>query len=331
MNNSNKSPRWRTLLEAVIADPSERRRIARTLGINPISLTRWATGISNPRPKHLYALLTALPNRRDELVGLIVDEFPEFSADMAIMEKVPMEIPVTFYAKVLDAYNRLPMSVRAATIRTIVLQQMLSHLDAKQLGMVIFATQCVPPKYPVQKVRSLRIIDGRGNPPWQHIENNVRYFGLESQIGTAVQFTRPIITNRQEDKKRLYPLHCWNYEESYIAYPLMRADLVVGCLTIISTQKNYFSGSYIELISNYIDLFLLAFETIDFYSIDQIMLGIMPASESQATILEQFNQQVNQLIIEATRKQQLLTRLEAELQLSQQLEQALLDQSLNYI
>ncbi|GCE23736.1 GAF domain-containing protein [Dictyobacter kobayashii] len=276
MSKTYESPGWRTFLETVIADPTERQRIARTLGINQISLTRWAAGTSNPRLKHLYALLDALPNQRERLIEMIAEEFPEFRTEVAIIEEMPQEIPAVFYAKILEAYNQLTTNLRATTIRALVLQQMLSHLDAQQNGMVIFANQCTQPSCPGQKVRSLRILDGRGNPPWHAIDNNVRFFGLESQIGYAVQVKRPLVIHKQNIKNLWYPIHYDKLAESVVAYPLIRANQVAGCLTLISPKPQHFSETHMSLIHNYADLFMLSFEAADFYDFDQVALGIMP-------------------------------------------------------
>src|SRR5579883_2024761 len=58
------SQSWRELLGKIIADPQERQRLADTLNINPITLTRWATHKSNPRPDNLRPLIEVLPQYR---------------------------------------------------------------------------------------------------------------------------------------------------------------------------------------------------------------------------------------------------------------------------
>ncbi|GHO85182.1 GAF domain-containing protein [Dictyobacter formicarum] len=324
MSNTHELSGWRIFLEAVIADPTEKQRIARILGVNQISLIRWASGTSNPRLKHLYALLEALPNHREKLIEMISTEFPEFRADIAVIEEMPREILSHFYARILEAYNQLSKNLRATTIRSLVLQQMLSHLDARQDGVVIFACQCTQP-YAGKKVRSLRIIDGRGNPPWHAIDNNMRFFGLESQIGYAVQIKRQLVIHKQLIKKLWYPIHYDKLAESVVAYPLIRANQIAGCLTLISPKPQHFSELHMELIRRYADLFMLSFEETDFYDFDQIMLGIMPPSDVQETILDQFNSRATQLIIEASNQALPLTRLEAEKQLWPEIEQELLD------
>ncbi|GCE09615.1 GAF domain-containing protein [Dictyobacter aurantiacus] len=324
MSNTHESPGWRIFLEAAIADPTERQRIARILGVNQISLIRWASGTSNPRLKHLYALLEALPDHREKLIEMIAVEFPQFRADVAVIEEMPQEIPSSFYAKILEAYNQRTKHLRIATIRSMILQQMLSHLDARQDGVAIYASQCTRPQAG-KKVRSLRIIDGRGNPPWHAINSNVRFYGLESQIGYAVQTKRPIVIHKHLIKKQWFPVNYNELAESIVAYPLIHANQIAGCMTLISPKPQHFSDVHMELIRRYVDLFMLSFESSDLYDFEQIALGVMPSSDVQEAILEEFNSRATQLIIEASKRGLSLTRPEAEKLLWPEIEQELLD------
>lgn len=322
MSNIDKLPGWRTLLETIIADAAERQRIANILEIKPITLIRWATSNAQPRSKHLYALLDALPDMREQLISLIVEEYPEFRTDVAVIEGLSPDIPSDFYAQVLEAHNRHPSISRGATIRALVLQQMLTHLDAQHKGMLIIINQCMPPSE--RKVRSLRLIDGRGTPPWQHLFPTIRFFGLESQIGYAVQMHRPITIPAYKNNVHWQPIQDEQAEESMITYPLIRADQIAGSLTIISTQPYYFTDINIDIVQRYIDLFLLAFEQADFHAFEQIALGIMPSSSLQKTITGQFNQRIHELIIKATHESRYQTLSDTTLQLYQKMEQELL-------
>ncbi|GCE30897.1 hypothetical protein KDA_63810 [Dictyobacter alpinus] len=324
MSNTHKPSGWRTFLEKVIVDPCERQRIASILGVNPVSLTRWANGTSNPRSKHLYALLDALPTRREELIALIAEEFPEFRTDIAVKEEMPAQIPPAFYARVLEDYHQLPPGIRNTTVQSMVIQQILAHLNPEQRGMVVYASQCTRPAVQGQKVRSLRIVSGRGNPPWHRMENNMRFFGLESLNGHVVQFQRPILIHEHTQKKRFYPTHYDQTAESIICCPLIRANKIAGSLTIISMQPQYFTDIHVNLVNGYVDLFMLGFESAEFYDFEQIALGIMPSTEIQGPILDQYNTRVTNILIEAARQQPPLNRPEVELQVCQAFEQEFL-------
>jgi hypothetical protein len=321
LSNIDNLPGWRALLETLIADDMERQRIAHTLNINPITLTRWATGITHPRHKHLYALLDALPDVREQLISLIIEEYPEFRIDFAVIEELSPTIPSAFYAQVLEAYNQQPSISRSAKIRDLVLKQMLTHLDAQHKGMLIMVNQCTPTGE--QKVRSLHLIDGQGTPPWQQIFPTIRFFGLETQIGYAVQMHRPITIHSYKNTPHWQPIQD-EHEESMITYPLIRADQIAGSLTIISTQAYYFTDIHRELIEHYTDLFLLAFEEADFHAFERIAVGIMPSSPLQKTLTSQFNQRLHELIIVATHERRHQTLSDATLQVYQQMEQELL-------
>jgi len=66
---------WRELLGKIIADSQERQRIANKLGVNPITLTRWVSNKSKPRPQNLRQLLDALPEYHSRMLELIAIEF----------------------------------------------------------------------------------------------------------------------------------------------------------------------------------------------------------------------------------------------------------------
>ncbi|TMC97621.1 MAG: helix-turn-helix transcriptional regulator, partial [Chloroflexi bacterium] len=89
---------WRDLLAEIIRNPDEKRRIARALGINPLTLTRWVHGESVPRLHNLRRLLEVVPDQRARFQPLIVKEFGEFTPASSEFTPAPVKsIPVTFY------------------------------------------------------------------------------------------------------------------------------------------------------------------------------------------------------------------------------------------
>ena len=72
---------WRKLLGTIISNPKEKQRIAVELGVKAITLTRWVSGESDPRPQNLRLLLSVLPGQREQLLDLIRREegWEEFS------------------------------------------------------------------------------------------------------------------------------------------------------------------------------------------------------------------------------------------------------------
>ena len=68
------SQTWRDLLGDIISDPSEKRRLSDALDVTPITLARWVNGSSQPRQVHLQRLLNALPEQREKLQKLVMQE-----------------------------------------------------------------------------------------------------------------------------------------------------------------------------------------------------------------------------------------------------------------
>src|SRR5437660_1650455 len=196
---------WRELLGTLIATSQERQRIAEAAGVSTITLTRWSTGKSNPRRDNLRPLLEAVAEHKQQFTELVTKEFPDFLKEFPEVETL-MEIPSAFYARVLSAHTSSPPILRASTICILILQQIVMHLDPRLLGLVAVVTQCVPPA-PGGKVRSLRLIQGRGTSPWTgQVENRTQFFGAESQTGVALQSGRNVTVQSLEIKSRLFPV-----------------------------------------------------------------------------------------------------------------------------
>ncbi len=95
---------WRQLLGDIITDVQERKRLAAHLGVNPISLTRWAQNETNPRPQHLHGLTQIVaPQYRDRLSRLIEQDFPDLADVGEAIENDDStgKIPSDFYGIIL--------------------------------------------------------------------------------------------------------------------------------------------------------------------------------------------------------------------------------------
>ena len=62
---------WRTLLSKMTHASQERQRLAQALGVNPITLSRWANNTSHPHRETLRALPDALPAVGQQLITLL--------------------------------------------------------------------------------------------------------------------------------------------------------------------------------------------------------------------------------------------------------------------
>jgi transcriptional regulator with XRE-family HTH domain len=315
---------WRELLGKVIADPQERQRIADALGVNPITLTRWATNKSNPRQDNLRPLFEALPQHRQLLTELIAQEFPQLINEVLSQESITPTIPSEFYARVLSVHTTSPTRLRVSTMRLLILQQIIAHLDPRQEGLLALIAQCVPPRAG-HKVRSMHMTYGRSTPGWSSlVENRTLFFGAESQVGQALSTAQPVIVNSPEVRELLFPMHGSPFDTSSLAYPLLQADRAAGCLAVASIHPHYFTQERLELLQEYAHLLVLAFEPEEFYDLQDIELGIMPRPELQPAHLMSFQKRVTQHLIQASQRNQVLSRPQAELLVRQELEEEFL-------
>ncbi len=321
---------WRDLLGKIIREPHERQKIADMVGINPVTLQRWANGKSNPREDNLRPLLDALPQHRLELSELITREFPQFFHQIYKSgEELEGMIPSPFYARVLQAYTNSPPILRSSAVETLILQQIESQLDPQRLGITISVAQCVPPTLE-RKIRSLRIITHRSTLATEKlIEHQTAFLGAESQAGYALSAGHPSIMQNEADMIHIFPAHHSATEKSAVAYPIIISNHAAGSLYISSTQTEYFSQHYLHLIECYIDLMVLSFDKDKFYDLSEIELSMMPPLPLQQDILSTFQRRVKQKMLLALQEKKSLTRLQAESIVWQELEEELLHLTLN--
>jgi hypothetical protein len=309
---------WRELLGNIISDPREKQRIAQELGVRAITLTRWITKESDPRPQNLRHLLNVLPEQRELLLELIGEEFDDFRA--GAIDDSSKDIPSEFYGRVFSARSATNETLHSWSISNLILQQALGQLDPDRLGMAITVVRCMPPSNG-NKVRSLRESVGQGTPPWSgDLEQQAMFLGAESLAGYAVTTCRPAaIQNILQDRSPL-PAHQIPFELSAAAHPILFTGRIAGCLLISSTQTNYFlSPSRLSLIQCYADLVALAFDTGEFYDPQDIDLHMMPSHEIQKDYFYNFRYRVTQVM-----QQQPVHNRQAQEIVWQQLEEDLL-------
>lgn len=312
---------WQELLGVIVDDPQERLRIARAIGVNQITLARWATGTSSPRLRSLRLLVDALPEKQERFIQLLTEDYPELWHGDLQEEEEPSQVPSIFYARVLETYtSQLPI-LRGSILSGIILQQMLTQLDPQQAGLGIFIAQCMPPSS--GKVRSVRMIVARGSGIWKKIEGKVAFHGIKSQVGHAVQEQRRILTQSSTERENWYPPPISDVQ-SVAAFPIQLADHVAGGISLLSVHPGFFSLERLDLLRAYAEMLVLIFEQDEFYASSEIEMGVMPSFTIQQTILASFQQRIKQRILEATRKQQLLPHHQAEMETWQELEHIIL-------
>jgi hypothetical protein len=312
---------WRDLLKEIIRNPSERDRLATEIGIRPITLTRWVTGESEPRQQNLHQLLQALPSEhRDRLLELLKQDFPALA--VPTMQTAPTELTAEFFRRVLETRANTPDALRFWTISRQILQHALRQLDPDRIGMAITVVHCMPPSKD-GKVHSLRESEGLGTPPWEgDLSSKAMFLGADSLAGYAVMNSHPASVNNLALDTGLLPAYQAEYEVSAMAWPILFATRIAGCLLLSSRQPGYFASEARRLlISDYAHLLALAFEPEEFYPLDSIDLRIMPSVEIQRKYFAQFQQRVLQLMKDSFSTSRSLPRAKAELCVWQQLEE----------
>lgn len=315
---------WRELLKSVISERHERQRIASALGMTPITLTRWATNQSDPRPDNLLPLIDALPRYREVLIELIREEFPLFFQEERELEDTSSEIPSPFYRSVLHAFTQNQSIFRVSSVYISILQQALNQLDPRKTGMVVLVAQLVPPRAG-QMIRSVHTTIGRGNYPWPgYMEHQKRFLGTESPVGRAITERRLIVVQNAEERAALFPGYQAAYAQSEAAFPILLGEnFLIGCLYVASTRAGYLIEARQKLIQDYAALMVLAFEQHEFYHTDRISLGIMPSLQRQQPLLDHIPERIKQKMLGSGTTPP-MKRLEAEQVVWQELEDELL-------
>ncbi len=321
---------WRELLTQYISTMQERQRIADFIGVAPITLTRWASGESNPRLESIRRLLQALPDKRQLLLPSLLEEFREFASSISPIvseSDIPHVIPAEFYARVLHTLSITRESLRFPSLGDLILQQALKHLDASRKGMSIIVASCVVPDEGGM-VQSLREQLGRGTPPWEpQLEQKGILLGAESLAGQAL-LTWHLEHNPDLKTSSVAGGYRGPWEESAVAMPILHQGKVAGSLLVSSTQPEYFTQDMYHLIEQYAELLALIFEPDDFYERDRIILTVMPSPERQAPLLATYRTRMMQVMSRAQRNQEPLSFTEAERIVWKQLEQELARQLL---
>jgi len=309
---------WRDLFKEIISTPGERDRIATEIGVNPLTVGRWASGESTPRPQNLQQLLLILPEHRTPLLALLQREYPNLA--ISVPSASPAELSMEFVRKVFETRATVPDSLRFWTITRQVLQNALRLLDPEYLGMAITVVSCMPPASD-GNIHSLREREGQGTPPWEgDLSHYAMLLGVDSLAGYVVT-TDHAEAIQNLAATGLIPAYRTEHEVSAMAAPILYANRIAGCLLLSSRQIGYFAPqARQQLILDYAQVLALAFEPEEFYPADRIDLRILPSVEVQRRYFASFHHRVIQLMKE--RRQ--INRMQAEKLVWQQLEAELI-------
>ncbi len=351
---------WRELLGLIIDTPTEKQRLAHTLGVDPLTLMHWIYGESYPRPQQLYQLLAALPDYAEDLAPFFQEAYtyivttrvealskdmpPEMNELLRGVEKpaLPLkmkgfesfdiskpeedatdEISSVFYARILSIIGSTPQSLRFNSLTTTILQQALTQLDPHQKGLLLTLVRCMPPRE--GKIRSLREALGMGTPPWSNdLTQQTCFVGADSMAEYAVTSGRTAAVNLPVDGDTPLSIEGMGAEASVAVCPILRAHETAGCLLISSTQYGFFTPRRLTLLQRYADLLALVFEPEEFYDLQQIELREALPPEQQRPTLATFRRRVSTLLTESLQDGWPMSVVQAEMLAWQQLEDELL-------
>ncbi len=318
---------WREFLGSIITNNvAERDRIANEIGVHPVTLTRWVTGESSPRPHNLRQLVRSLPKQqRGQLLSrleAVYSDIADFDLDSSIQE-----IPYKFIMEVLEARANISDRQRSWSITRMILQEALHQLDPENIGLSITVVKCMPPRD--GRIRSLRETLGVGTAPWGgDLEEKSLLLGAESLAGHVTVSCRTEHIGDLRSNKTYLPAYQEEHEVSAMACPIMYGCRIAGCLSLSCVQPDYFASELrLSLVRGYANLLALAFEPADFYSPEVLALHILPPGKVQQRYFAGFRQRVIQLMQDAIRTNKRLTNPEAEQIVWQEIEAALIQSS----
>jgi hypothetical protein len=324
MGNYHEPGTWQAFLGQLIENSREKARLAKAVRVRPITLQRWAEGISRPREENIRALRKHLPAGSYPLfMRLLLRDFPELLKDELPEDRFHQSIPGEFYERALSNLALTPQPMYRQSMQDLLLQQIREHLDPDQHGISLALALCVPPR-PSQKVRSLREIGGLGTPPWPYdLAEKPMFLGAESLGGYAIGHMRPYWINSR-DEMTFFPANWTEFERSAAAFPILRQAKVVGALIISSTVEFFFTAPRIAVIEKYSYLISCMFETEDAYSVEQIELRVMPAYARQVPLFLTYNRRVSLKFAESMRSKNPITLQQVRQQVWQEIEDELL-------
>ena len=321
---------WRELLDSIIRTRADRDRIAASIGINSVTLTRWASGESTPRPQNLRYLLSAIPvEYRESFQALLEEDQPALSFEEGAVDSTEYEIPFQLINTVLT--TRETGSVHHVTWVIIhqVLQNALLQLDPQQLGVKITLIRCMPPGSD-GKIHSLREEVGLGTPPWEtSFEENRFFWGAETLVGYTVTTARMQQVSNVVAQPFSFSHYRTKHEVSAAACPILFHCRIAGCLLFTSTQVDYFQAGRSTLVQGYTSLIALALSEKDFYAHELIQLEACPPPDEQREQIMSFRSRVIKLLEKAGTEHH-VSNAQAEQMAWQQIEVALLQHPFHF-
>ena len=274
---------WRRVLQEILSDQTEVRRLVEKTNISSITLGRWADGTALPRKANLQSLVGKLrPLDRKQLLPLLQQaSLLEEDRTEPLQDDSPEKIPAEFYDRVCMAVCSTSASLRAWSICQLVLRQcsvQLSQLTPESSLLVTLLT-CTPPLdgYPVRSLRELAFVYVNLQGEESEVKLTTRFLlGAESLPGQTCK-TLQVEIEQLGTSEHLTFQHFFPHQiKNVAAAPLLRSGRVGGCLLLMNDHGPLFSQIHLRLLQNYAALVALAFEDRLFYEQSEIRLELMP-------------------------------------------------------
>lgn len=321
------TPEWQIVLQKIIKPPRERERIAAVLGVNKVTISRWATGSSRPQRDDLVHLVKAVqPRDRAELLTALQASYPDMYTKL--QEEISEVISSTFIREVLRGRASTIEMLRPWQVGAPILDEAIKLLDPHHLGISISPVLCMPPVKGA--IRSLREQGTRGTFPWTFdLEHKSLFLGLTSLAAYVTQTGRarsvPDIS-----KETYIPVfaHPKDWEHSAAAAPLWFEGRIAGCLLAASYNTDHFTQARMDLLTEFASIFALTLKPLDFYEPGLVQLRYIPHPKDQTELLLSFRPRVARLMIQAGLADTPLSTQEAEIAAWQTIEDDLLAQGM---
>jgi hypothetical protein len=338
IRNMQQQSSWRELLDTIIREPSECKRIAEAVGVVEVTVRRWASGQASPRSRFLRPLLQAIPDgHRQAFEASMKEAFSALALDRSGENKMVRQGPVYENTRfsIPSAFVRKILAIRASNVAhqaswviiQQVLQQAVSHLSSSGLRIKITLVACMPVREN-GRVCSLRQGCTLGTSPWSgYLEKHVQFVGAQTLCGQSVATERAQrVRDVRQDSHFLLHAHD-EHEVSAAACPLLWYGRVAGCVLFSSLVAGAFeSEELMVLLQDYTNLIALAFTEGDFVEVESIQLRVLPTPADQQEHLASFHVRYTQLLSEAAQAGQALSSWRAEILAWQQIETLLLRQ-----
>jgi hypothetical protein len=327
-NQDQDTSHWRVLFQKIIHPTKERQRIAVALGVNNVTLMRWAKGTSHPQQSSLARLVKVVhPQYRQDLLKALKIAYPNLEEQHA--ETSSETVPSSFFRQVLQDRATVIEALRSWQTTATILDQAIIMLDPHNLGMAITPVLCMPPVD--GRIRSLREQGGRGTYPWSADQEHMSIFlGMNCLAGYVVQSGRQASV-RDVDKEKYIPVFAYpeNWEKSAAACPIWLEGKIAGCLLAASYEIEHFTQARMDLLTHFANVFSLALNADNFYDPHLIHLRYIPRPKHQNERLQTFRQRSNRLMAQSMHNGHPMSTSEAEKRIWRAIEDELLETGAN--